>query len=60
MNKLQNIIEELNRRVISNDATCPVCRRSFTDETEIEILKQEGECASCSHIRGELLEDQSS
>lgn len=58
MNKLQNIIEGLNQKVISQTRHfCPTCRRQVTEKVEIDFLKQTGECGSCDHLRGEALDE---
>ncbi len=57
MNKLQNILEGLNRKVISDGypvVFCPTCKRGYLLAEEKEMIKQVGECASCDHLRTDL------
>ncbi len=37
---------------------CQTCGKQLTNGMEIEVFNQTGECLSCDHIRGEMLDEQ--
>jgi hypothetical protein len=36
---------------------CHQCGQGYTDEKNIEAIKKLGECLSCDHVRGDILQD---
>ena len=39
---------------------CPTCKRPATTYTEALFIRECGECGTCEHLRGELLDDNKS
>lgn len=47
---------QINKDFVSNEHRCPRCNKLTTDWEEVEFIEQAGECISCDHVRGDVVD----
>ncbi len=52
------IYNPLTDPLMVNATYCPTCRKPARTYEEALFIRECGECGSCDHIRGEMLDDQ--